>query len=152
MASWQDLAGGEEVTLGKHKLLVPGIGIDGLKLLALRFPDFVDCVIDGRPDVAVLIRDFPSAVVVALAAGIGEPGNEECEKTLGRLPLHQQFTLLEAIIRQTIGGNDPGPFVEQFKRVMQQMGFNALSQDHPAPSPTNSHAPSSTSESAATPT
>jgi hypothetical protein len=159
MASWQDLAGGEEIAVGGTKLHVFGIGIDGLNLIAHRFPEFVDMIIEQRVDLPLIVRDFPKASIVALAAGIGEPGNEECETKLGRLPLVDQIVLLEAIIRQTVGGDDAGPFVERLKRLFARMGLAGTTTslpppvsksngaDHPSPSATSepiSQAPSST--------
>jgi hypothetical protein len=129
---------------------VYGIGIDGLNLIAHRFPEFIDMIIDQRVDLPLIVRDFPKACAVVLAAGIGEPGNEECEKVMGRRPLVDQIVLLEAIIRQTVGGDDAGPFVERVKRLFKRLGLGAADEPASETSPTNSQGPSSISKSADT--
>lgn len=56
----------------------------------------------------------PEALAAFIAAGTGQPGNEEAEKVAADLPVSSQLDLIEQILKLTFP-KGVGPFVKQLQ-------------------------------------
>lgn len=140
------LPGGEKVAVPGGEVDAVGVSIEGLGVLVLRFPEVVDQLFAGNINAASIVVTVPKAVAVLIAAGIGNMGDEKAEQWASRLPLWAQVDLCAAIIRQTMGAEDKGPFVDKVMQLARLIGLEArlknlqeeLQQPAAAPSPSPS--------------
>lgn len=137
------LPGGEKVAVPGGEVDAVGVSIEGLGALVLRFPEVVDQLFAGNINAASIVVTLPKAVAVFIATGTGCMGDEKAEKWASDLPLWAQVDLCAAIIRQTMGSNDSGPFVDRLMKMAKLVGLEArlkslqeeLQQPAAAPSP-----------------
>lgn len=119
------LPGGEKVAVPGGEVDAVGVSIEGLGALVLRFPEVVDQLFAGKINAASLVVTVPKAVAVFIAAGMGCMGDEKAEQWAARLPLWAQVDLCAAIIRQTMGSDDSGPFVDRLMKMAKLVGLEA---------------------------
>lgn len=118
---------------------IPGVSAEGLVHLLERFPE-LQALLTGKADAIdpKNMLSFGAKVVSAIiAAGCGYPGDEQAEATARKLPVNDQLSLLEAVLRVTLPGG-LGPFVERLAAVGNQLGAGEPTKDPATTSPQES--------------
>lgn len=117
---------GRPVPLGNGKTVdVRGLSPVDIGGIIHRFPDVLD-EFRGKGTVAVvtLIATIPLLAAAVLAASVGKLGETEWEQAFARLTPTKQLMLLEAVVQETIGSEDDGPFVDRVKRLGRMLGID----------------------------
>lgn len=101
---------------------VHGISLDGIATLVQRFPDEVEHLRQQEEVTAeYLVRTLPKIVPAVIAAGLGEPGDDETEEAARTLSFIEQVRMIKVIFEQTApDGLDP--LVEEVKLLLTQFG------------------------------
>ncbi len=112
----------ETVTVDGKKIPVHGISMTGFGSLIPRFPDLVGQLNerikkDGALSIVAVMEVAGPAIGAILAAGVGQPGNEQAEENYGKLAVSAQLKLLDKIMEKTMP-DGVGPFVEQWGMLM----------------------------------
>jgi len=107
------------------KVEVRGVSVYGISLLMSRFPELRDLLSGKDVEVTadILMDGVPEAVKAVIAAGVGEPGNEQFEAKAESLPVGDQFDLIQAIIALTVP-EGVGPFVRKVRALLSQSGVS----------------------------
>src|SRR6266550_709086 len=77
----------ELVPVGKKKLAVTGVSVQGVFSIFARVPQIGQCFKGGRIDIAGLVEQAPGSIAAFIAAGCGEPGNAAAEQVAASLTL-----------------------------------------------------------------
>jgi hypothetical protein len=109
----------EQVSVGGKLLDVYGVSAKGIFTVLSRFPQVQSWFRSGKLDTSRLVAEAPDAIAAIIAAGCGEPGNEEAEQAASRLPIEAQLDILEAIGRLTFTSGF-GPFVRRIVHLAEQ--------------------------------
>lgn len=109
----------ELVPVGKKKLAVTGVSVQGVFSIFARFPQIGQWFKGGRIDIAGLVEQAPGSIAAFISAGCGEPGNAAAEQVAASLALETQLDILEAIARLTFK-NGFGPFVQRILALSEQ--------------------------------
>ena len=115
----------ETILINGKKIPVRGISMEGFGMLIPRFPNLLPefqarLERDKRITVQTIAEVAGSAMGAILAAGIGFPGNEEAEESLGQLAAPQQAKLLGKIVDLTMP-DGLGPFVAEWGAVLEKV-------------------------------
>ena len=118
----------EHVDVRATSVEVQGISAKGLAHLLGRFPD-LRRLMTGQ-DVAAdqLLAMGGDAVAAIIAAGCGQPGDEQAEAIAGNLPIDTQADFLAAILRLTLPKGF-GPFVAKLTALGQILDVDAARSD-----------------------
>lgn len=111
------------VRIGDGDVAVPGLSIEGVATVCLRFPELVDVLKAGAIDIKHILDLGPKVVAAIIAAGCGHPGNDKAEAKAMKLPLRYQAELLAAIKTATIGDD-----AQSFIRALSQIGDGLFSE------------------------
>ncbi len=106
----------DTVEVNGEQVSVPGISVHGIVSLLQRHPVLQDAMSKGIT-AQNLMATGPDAVAAIIAAGCGNPGNEQVEQIAKTLNMQAQIDLLVAIIRRTMP-KGPVPFAESLNRLM----------------------------------
>ncbi len=106
----------DTVEINGEQVSVPGISVEGIASLLRRYPILHDVLSKGI-SVENLMAAGPDVVAAMIAAGCGQPGNEQAEQIVKLLNLQAQIDLLAAILRRTMP-KGVGPFLESINRLM----------------------------------
>ncbi len=98
---------------------VYGISLAGIAMLTHRFPWWLQIFgikgEDGQlSDFKATAMKSPALVAAIIAAGTGDPGDEECEKIASQFGIERQFDFIEAILKETVPSG-AGPFVDRLR-------------------------------------
>ncbi len=104
------------VEVNGEQVSVPGISVAGIAILLQRYPILGDMLNKGI-SVESMFTAGPDAVAAIIAAGCGNPGNEQVEQIAKTLNMQTQIDLVAAIIRRTLP-KGIGPFVESINKLM----------------------------------
>jgi len=125
MVSLTDIAAPTKaVEIQGQQVDVKGVSAIGIAVLLGRFPELRQLV-SGRSvsiEPGELIRLVPEGVAAFIAAGVNAPGDRAMEEAAAALPLGDQVTLLEEIIKLTFPGG-LGPFLDKLGAVMDGAGL-----------------------------
>lgn len=141
----------ETVEVRGVKLTVTGITGEGLFHLFGQFPEIGKVMADRTDDLSAgdLIKLAPEAVAAAIAAGTGNPGNEQAIAIAKTLSAAEQLELLEVTLRLTFP-KGVGPFVETLMRLVKTADVGAADaaigwgRDTKSPGPSKKSSPSAT--------
>lgn len=106
----------DTVEVNGESVSVPGISVEGIVSLLRRFPVLNDMASKGI-SVEGLYAMGPDVVAAVIAAGCGNPGNEQVEQIAKLLNLQAQIDLLNAILKRTMP-KGVTPFLESVNRLM----------------------------------
>ncbi len=106
----------DTVEINGEQVSVPGISVEGIASLLRRYPILHDVMSKGI-SVENLMAAGPDVVAAMIAAGCGQPGNEQAEQIVKLLNVQAQIDLLAAILRRTMP-KGVGPFLESINRLM----------------------------------
>ncbi len=98
---------------------VHGISLAGIAMLTERFPWWLQLFgvkgEDGQSlDFKAAAMKSPALVAAIIAAGTGDPGDEDCEKIASQFGIERQFDFVEAILKETVPSG-AAPFVERLR-------------------------------------
>lgn len=123
------------VTVGKHKVPVDGIDITKIAVIVERYPEMATKIgaLVGKEDVGYLEMALllGPALGAIIAAATDNAGDEAEEAAANRLPLHVQVRFIAAIIKRTMP-NGVGPFAQELKAAMAELGKIAPQEERPA--------------------
>jgi len=110
-----------DISPSPRSVLVNGVNVDvygisgrGFASLMVRFPAIGKMMNSIQVPKEELIKMGPEALAAFIAAGTGQPGNEEAEKVAADLPVSSQLDLIEQILKLTFP-KGVGPFVKQLQ-------------------------------------
>lgn len=97
---------------------VYGVSVAGVAVLYKQFPELAKAMVEGTLSMTPeqLLELAPEAVAHIIAAGTGNPGDEEFVAAAAALPIDTQIDFLSEIIRLTMP-NGINPFVEKFAKL-----------------------------------
>lgn len=111
----------EDVPFEESFLRVFGISAkDGLEIFR-RYPKIAGMVSGDKFNLGAFLTAAPDVVAAIIAAACGELGDEKAEENASRIPVEQQFEILEAIGRLTFSKGF-GPFVEKIMALVNRAG------------------------------
>jgi hypothetical protein len=110
----------DTVQVGNQELKVYGIAADGVVTLFRRFPEMQAWFKGGKVNLTELIVKAPDAIAAVIAAGCGEPGNEQAEATAKRFGVETQLDCLEKIVKLTFKDGF-GPFAERIVALSESL-------------------------------
>jgi hypothetical protein len=130
------------VDIRGKKIAVTGVSALGIAQMMARFPEFGKMLSGATVDSMELAKMAPRALNAFIAAGCGNPANEEAEKIAGNLGVGEQLELIDEILRLTFP-RGVGPFVEKLKGMGVLNALDKISgeEEQPAASPQTSQPP-----------
>ena len=106
----------DTVEVNGQQVTVTGVSVEGIASLLRRYPILHDVLSKGI-SVENLMSSGPDVVAAIIAAGCGQPGNEQAEQIVKLMDLQTQIDLLAATLRRTMP-KGVGPFLESLNRLM----------------------------------
>lgn len=94
-------------TTGPAEVTLTGISYEMLADIAVRFPAFANALDSGEG-----ITGNREALVAMIAAGLGHPGNETCERLVGKLAYGEIMRIAGVLVRLTFPQADSVPLPE----------------------------------------
>jgi len=94
-------------TTGPAEVRLTGISYEMLADIAKRFPEFAQALDRGEG----MIGDR-EALVAMIAAGLGHPGNEDCERLVAKFSYGEIMRIASLLVRLTFPAADPVPLPE----------------------------------------
>jgi hypothetical protein len=131
----------ESVSVHSGSVHVHGISAKGLAHLLGRFPELRRLMTGQDVGAEQLLAMGGDAVAAIIAAGCGQPGDEQAEAVVGNLAIDTQADFLAAILRLTLP-KGLGPFVAKLTALGGILDADAARSDT---------APASTSPKPSTP-
>lgn len=117
MASLTDIAPAfETVEIRGVNVDVPGVPLEDIPYLLMRFSTLRDLAEAGKFTIDELADKAPEALAAVFASGLGKRGDEATEKVARDLKFGEKVDLFDAILRATVPGAF-GPFVEKLKAM-----------------------------------
>jgi len=122
----------EEVPLSTGKSVrITGVQTAGLVYLGRKFPEIVTNLFGGKQnekgeieiDNLWWMNLTTDQINAFIAAGCGKEGNEAAERAAGTYGSHDQFAMMEAIIRRTMP-RGLGPFVDMLSKMLTALNPN----------------------------
>jgi len=141
MVSLIDIAPNKQtVTIQGKALDISGLTASGIAAILFTFPEIRKIIsgVGDRETAMALVARFPEAVSMIIAVGSGaKPEDGASREAAARLPLGDQFTVLEAIIKvsfpQTLKS-----FLDGVAALVNQSGGRGWGQGTTSPVPSNS--------------
>lgn len=106
----------ETVSVHDEAVAVHGISAKGLAYLLGRFPELRKLMTGQEVDAERLLAVGGDAVGGIIAAGCGQPGDDQAEAIAANLPIDTQADFLAAILRLTLP-KGLGPFVAKLNAL-----------------------------------
>lgn len=104
---------------GPAEVVLTGISYEMLAEIATRFPAFANALDSGEG-----ITGNREALVAMIAAGLGHPGNETCERLVGKLPYGEIMRIASELVRLTFPQANPAPLPEPVPAVAAGDGLD----------------------------
>ncbi len=105
----------DTVEINGEQVNIPGISVQGIAVLWRRYPILQETLTKGI-SVENLMATGPDVVAAIIAAGCGQPNNEQAEQIARLLNLQAQIDLLTAILRRTMP-KGIGPFLASINKL-----------------------------------
>jgi len=109
---------------GPAEVVLTGISYEMLADIAKRYPEFAQALDSGEG-----ITGNREALVAMIAAALGHPGNEDCERLVGRLPYGEIMRIASVLVRLTFPQAEPVPLPEPAPAVVA--GGDGLDRNSP---------------------
>jgi hypothetical protein len=110
------------VELYGTEIPIKGVDVDYIGTLWDRFPQLSEAAASGNITPRAILALGPDVAGAFIAAGTGAGGDAKAEAVARALPLGDKLALMGHILEMTMP-RGPGPFVEDFVRIMSALGM-----------------------------
>jgi hypothetical protein len=109
---------------GPAEVVLTGISYEMLADIAKRFPDFAQALDSGEG-----ITGNREALVAMIAAALGHPGSDACERLVGKLAYGEIMRIAGVLVRLTFPQAEPVPLPEPAPAIVA--GGDGLDRNSP---------------------